>query len=609
MLRAARFAATLGFGDRAADAGRDRRERGAGALALRRTGARGAPHPAGRPGAVGRAPAGARRPACWPRSPPSSPASGACRRARCPARTCGTTPAGPSTPCRSLARDEPPLLRLAALLHDVGKPATFADGHFVGHETVGASLAEAWLTELHAPRFLTDGHREPGPPPHVRLRPRLDRCRGAPLHPALRRVGSRGPARPAGRRQRRERAPARTRMTWSRSGRAATPSSRHGSRSTSRAWPSTGRPDGGPRHPGRARGRLAPGPPSRAGDGRPDAQRPFAPAHPCSRAGRRRAAAEAARDASPASDGDRSRVIEQLLRAENALSLGLLDQAEQIYAQTLAHDPVNAIALVGLSRVALERGDERASLVLARRARGDRSRECTGGPDGRPGSRRSSASAATICRRMTRPSPRSHPCRRSRRACRPVPIQPPRRTSRRNGAASCAGSPGGPEMRVLVTGGAGYVGSVSVEALVAAGHDVLVLDDLSKGHRDALPAGVRLVQGSYGDPSTVAPLLASTPVDAVLHCAARSLVGESIAGPGALLPRERGRRRRVPRGAAPGGRAPARLQLHGRGVRDACAASRSARTRSSRRSTRTARRSERSRARCAGTRLPTGCGA
>jgi tetratricopeptide (TPR) repeat protein len=62
-------------------------------------------------------------------------------------------------------------------------------------------------------------------------------------------------------------------------------------------------------------------------------------------------------------------VIEQLLRAENALSLGLLDQAEQIYAQTLAHDPVNAIALVGLSRVALERGDERTSLVLARRAR------------------------------------------------------------------------------------------------------------------------------------------------------------------------------------------------------------------------------------------------
>jgi UDP-glucose 4-epimerase len=92
-------------------------------------------------------------------------------------------------------------------------------------------------------------------------------------------------------------------------------------------------------------------------------------------------------------------------------------------------------------------------------------------------------------------------------------------------------------MRVLVTGGAGYVGSVSVEALVAAGHEVVVLDDLSKGHRDALPAGVRLVQGSYGDPAVVGPLLAGSPVDAVLHCAARSLVGESVANP-ALYYRE-----------------------------------------------------------------------
>jgi tetratricopeptide (TPR) repeat protein len=62
-------------------------------------------------------------------------------------------------------------------------------------------------------------------------------------------------------------------------------------------------------------------------------------------------------------------VIEQLLRAENAMALGLLDQAEQIYSQTLAHDPANAIALVGLSRVALERSDEGAALEHARRAR------------------------------------------------------------------------------------------------------------------------------------------------------------------------------------------------------------------------------------------------
>ena len=92
-------------------------------------------------------------------------------------------------------------------------------------------------------------------------------------------------------------------------------------------------------------------------------------------------------------------------------------------------------------------------------------------------------------------------------------------------------------MRVLVTGGAGYVGSVSVEALVDAGHDVVVLDDLSTGHRDAVVAGARLVEGSYADRRSLAALLAATPVDAVLHCAARSLVGESIAEP-ALYYRE-----------------------------------------------------------------------
>ncbi len=92
-------------------------------------------------------------------------------------------------------------------------------------------------------------------------------------------------------------------------------------------------------------------------------------------------------------------------------------------------------------------------------------------------------------------------------------------------------------MRVLVTGGAGYVGSVSVEALVAAGHDVVVLDDLSKGHREAVAPGARLVVGSYGDAGLVRALLAEAPVDAVLHCAARSLVGESVVDP-ALYYRE-----------------------------------------------------------------------
>ena len=92
-------------------------------------------------------------------------------------------------------------------------------------------------------------------------------------------------------------------------------------------------------------------------------------------------------------------------------------------------------------------------------------------------------------------------------------------------------------MRVLVTGGAGYVGSVSVEALLAAGHEVVVLDDLSKGHRAAVVEGARLVVGTYADRGSLDALLATTRVDAVLHCAARSLVGESMADP-ALYYRE-----------------------------------------------------------------------
>ncbi len=86
-------------------------------------------------------------------------------------------------------------------------------------------------------------------------------------------------------------------------------------------------------------------------------------------------------------------------------------------------------------------------------------------------------------------------------------------------------------MRILVTGGAGYVGSVSVEALLAAGHDVVVLDDLSTGHDWADLGGARLVVGSYGDRKRVAALLREGAVDAVLHCGARSLVGESMADP------------------------------------------------------------------------------
>lgn len=86
-------------------------------------------------------------------------------------------------------------------------------------------------------------------------------------------------------------------------------------------------------------------------------------------------------------------------------------------------------------------------------------------------------------------------------------------------------------MKVLVTGGAGYVGGVSVDALLAAGHDVVVLDDLSTGHAATVNPAARLVTGSYGNEASTRALLEGEHVDAILHCAARSLVGESVQDP------------------------------------------------------------------------------
>ncbi|MFL1377565.1 UDP-glucose 4-epimerase GalE [Nocardiopsis protaetiae] len=83
-------------------------------------------------------------------------------------------------------------------------------------------------------------------------------------------------------------------------------------------------------------------------------------------------------------------------------------------------------------------------------------------------------------------------------------------------------------MKLLVTGGAGYVGSVVTALLLEAGHDVTVLDDLSTGHSDAVPAGARAVAADLADAAEVL-----TPdTDAVLHFAAKSLVGESVTSPG-----------------------------------------------------------------------------
>ncbi len=84
-------------------------------------------------------------------------------------------------------------------------------------------------------------------------------------------------------------------------------------------------------------------------------------------------------------------------------------------------------------------------------------------------------------------------------------------------------------MHVLVTGGAGYVGSNVVRALLEAEHEVTVVDDLSSGHRAAVPDGVRLLEGRCGDP-TLLDQLGDRP-DGVMHMAAKCSVGESMERP------------------------------------------------------------------------------
>jgi UDP-glucose 4-epimerase len=83
-------------------------------------------------------------------------------------------------------------------------------------------------------------------------------------------------------------------------------------------------------------------------------------------------------------------------------------------------------------------------------------------------------------------------------------------------------------MRLLVTGGAGYIGSVVAAMLADAGHQVVVLDDLSTGHAGAVPAGTRLILGTVRDQ---AQEVLARGADGVLHFAAKSLVAESMASP------------------------------------------------------------------------------
>jgi UDP-glucose 4-epimerase len=85
-------------------------------------------------------------------------------------------------------------------------------------------------------------------------------------------------------------------------------------------------------------------------------------------------------------------------------------------------------------------------------------------------------------------------------------------------------------MKLLVTGGAGYIGSVVASQLLAAGHDVTIFDDLSKGHRRAVPPGAHFIQGDILDASQLRHALAPD-FDGVLHLAGPIVVPESVTQP------------------------------------------------------------------------------
>lgn len=86
-------------------------------------------------------------------------------------------------------------------------------------------------------------------------------------------------------------------------------------------------------------------------------------------------------------------------------------------------------------------------------------------------------------------------------------------------------------MNILVTGGAGYIGSVTVEQLIKEGESVVVFDNLYQGHQDAVHPEAVFVQGDLANKSDLEAVFAAQKVDAIMHFASHTLVGESMAKP------------------------------------------------------------------------------
>ena len=87
------------------------------------------------------------------------------------------------------------------------------------------------------------------------------------------------------------------------------------------------------------------------------------------------------------------------------------------------------------------------------------------------------------------------------------------------------------EVKVFVTGGAGYIGSICVEQLLNSGHDVVVFDNLSEGHQQAVDKRARFIEGCLSDRETIINSVASNQSQIIMHFAANALVGESMNNP------------------------------------------------------------------------------